>query len=50
MLDLRMALHPAVEPPPEIVIRLAGPWEKPRRTLELASFLRWLGDRRPSAP
>ena len=45
-LDLRVVMHPAVEPPPEIAFRLTGPWEKPRRALELAGFLRWLADRK----
>jgi hypothetical protein len=25
---------------------LTGPWEKPRKTPELAGFLRWLADRK----
>ena len=47
-LDLRVVMHPAIEPPPEIAFRLTGPWEKPRRTMELAGFFRWLGDRKPT--
>jgi hypothetical protein len=49
-LDLRIALHPAVEAPPEIAVRLTGPWEKPRRSPELAGFLRWLAERGAPAP
>ena len=47
LLDLRVAMRPAIEAPPEIAVRLTGPWEKPRRSPELASFLRWLADRKP---
>ena len=50
LLDLRVAMHPAIESPPEIAIRLTGPWEKPRRSTELAGFLRWLADRKPPPP
>ena len=49
-LDVRILLHPAIEPPPELAIRLAGPWEKPRRSVELAGFLRWLGEHRADMP
>ncbi len=49
-LDLRVVVHPAVEQPPEIGVRLTGPWEKPHRSAELAGFLGWLAARRLSAP
>ena len=50
VLDLRAALRPALEAPPEIAFRLTGPWEKPRRSPELAGFLRWLAAPRPPVP
>jgi hypothetical protein len=45
-MDLRVAMQPAIEAPPEVAVRLTGPWEKPRKTPELAGFLRWLADRK----
>ena len=50
VLDLRVALRPAIEAPPEIAVRLTGPWAKPRRSPELAGFLRWLADRNSPTP
>ena len=41
-LDLRAALRPAIEDPPEIVLRLTGTLDDPRRSLEFSTFLRWL--------
>ena len=48
-MDLRVAMQPAIEAPPEVAMRLTGPWEKPRKAPELAGFLRWLADRKASA-
>lgn len=45
MVDLRVALHPAIMDPPEIALRLVGKLDDPRRTPELAGFLRWLVER-----
>ncbi len=50
LLDLRVVLHPAVDTPPEIAFRLTGPLEKPRRSPELAGFLRWLAERPAPTP
>ena len=44
-MDLRVALRPAIEAPPDIVVRLTGPWQKPRQSPELAGFLRWLAEK-----
>ena len=39
--DLRLALRPAVEDPPEIGLRLTGPFDALRRTPEIADVVRW---------
>jgi AsmA-like C-terminal region/AsmA family len=45
MLDLRIALRPALPDPPEIAIRLTGPMDHPVRTPELASLARFVAER-----
>ena len=45
MVDLHLVLHPAIMDPPEIALRLVGKLDDPRRTPELAGFLRWLVER-----
>jgi uncharacterized protein involved in outer membrane biogenesis len=44
VLDLRVALQPALPSPPEIVIHLTGPLDRPSRTLELANLARWMAE------
>lgn len=44
MLDLRIGTRPLPEAP-EVQLRLSGPAAAPRRTLELAPFLRWRAER-----
>jgi uncharacterized protein involved in outer membrane biogenesis len=39
--DLRLALRPAVPDPPEIGLRLSGPFDALRRIPELAALTRW---------
>jgi uncharacterized protein involved in outer membrane biogenesis len=43
-LDVRIALHPSLPNPPEIVIRLTGPIDRPNRTPELANLTRWMAE------
>jgi uncharacterized protein involved in outer membrane biogenesis len=45
--ELRLALRPAVEDPPEIGLRLSGRLEQLARTPELASLIRWRAERGP---
>jgi hypothetical protein len=40
-LELRAAMSPAVEQPPEIAVRLSGAWSAPRRALETAQTQLW---------
>ena len=39
--DLRIDLRPAIADPPEIGLRLTGPWDGLQRTAELAGIARW---------
>jgi uncharacterized protein involved in outer membrane biogenesis len=39
--ELRLAIRPAVDDPPEIALRLSGPLDKPIRTPETAAALPW---------
>ena len=43
-LDVRIALQPSLPNPPEIVIRLTGPIDRPNRTPELANLTRWMAE------
>jgi AsmA-like C-terminal region len=43
-LDLRITLRPALPNPPEIVIRVTGPIDHPKRTPELANLTRWMAE------
>jgi hypothetical protein len=43
-LDVRIALQPALPNPPEIVIRVTGPLDRPTRTPELANLARWMAE------
>lgn len=40
--DLRIALRPAIQNPPEIAVQLTGPFDHPQRTLDLASLARFV--------
>jgi hypothetical protein len=39
--DLRIALRPAMPDPPEIGLRLTGPFDALQRSVELAGIARW---------
>ena len=41
-LDLRVALRPAIQNPPEISFQLTGPFDHPQRTLDLANLARFV--------
>jgi hypothetical protein len=43
-LDVKIALQPALPNPPEIVIRVTGPLDRPERTSELANLARWMAE------
>jgi uncharacterized protein involved in outer membrane biogenesis len=47
--DLRLALRPAVPNPPEIGLRLSGPFDALRRIPELAALTRWRATERGAA-
>ncbi len=47
--DLRLALRPAVPNPPEIGLRLNGPFDALRRIPELAAVTRWRATERAAA-
>ncbi len=44
-LDVMLVLTPAVPEPPEIAVRLNGPFDRPKRTPELAGLARWFAER-----
>jgi uncharacterized protein involved in outer membrane biogenesis len=44
-INLRIALRPALPHPPEIALRLSGPFDHPDRTPELANLARFLAER-----
>jgi hypothetical protein len=44
LLDIRIAVQPALPSPPEVVIRLTGPIDQPNRTSELAGLARWMAE------
>jgi hypothetical protein len=39
--ELRLSLRPAVAQPPEIAVRLSGPWARPSRILEITEAQVW---------
>ncbi len=39
--ELRLVLRPAVDQPPELAVRISGPWAHPARTLEIAGAQVW---------
>ncbi len=43
-LDVRIALQPALPNPPEIVVRVTGPLDRPNRAPELANLARWMAE------
>jgi AsmA-like C-terminal region len=43
-LDVRIALQPALPNPPEILIRVTGPYDRPNRAPELANLARWMAE------
>ena len=42
MLDVWIALLPALPSPPEVAIHLTGPLDTPNRAPELAGLARWM--------
>jgi uncharacterized protein involved in outer membrane biogenesis len=44
VLDVRIALQPALPTPPEVAIHLTGPIDRPNRTLELDGLARWVAE------
>lgn len=43
-LDVRIAVQPAVPSPPELAVRLTGPIDHPKRSVELAGLARWMAE------
>lgn len=48
-MEMRLAVKPAVDTPPEVAVRLSGPIKHVRRTIEISDALRWRAEH-PVAP